>query len=141
MRRLVLLAVLLAAFAAQAQLPPGKWWRKPELVRQLALSEDQQMRLDQIFRGAANDLIDLRGEVEKQSVALRGELDQPQLNRGNIRGIGAKLNEARGRLFDRELTMLVDMRGVLNDQQWNRMRAVLDRPRMQERMQGRQQPQ
>jgi hypothetical protein len=133
MRRLVFVALLLASFAAQAQLPPGKWWRKPEIVRQLALTEEQQMRLDQIFRGAANDLIDLRGEVEKQSVALRGEIDQPQLNRGNIRSIGAKLNEARGRLFDRELMMLVDMRGVLNDQQWNRMRAVLDRPRMQNR--------
>jgi hypothetical protein len=134
MRRIAFLVLMLAAFAAQAQLPPGKWWRKPEIVRQLALSEDQQMRLDQIFRGAANDLIDLRGEVEKQSVALRGELDQAQLNRAAIRNIGAKLNEARGRLFDRELSMLVDMRGVLNDQQWDRMRAVLDRPRVQQRL-------
>ena len=33
----------------------------------------------------------------------------------------------RGRLFDRELTMLVEMRGVLTDPQWNRMRNELDR--------------
>lgn len=131
MRRFLLIAILACAVGAQAQLPPGKWWRKPEIVRQLVLSEDQQTRLDQIFRGAANDLIDLRAEVEKQSIALRGELDQRQLNRSAIRAISVRLNDARGKLFEREVMMLVDMRGVLNDEQWNRMRAVLDRPRTQ----------
>jgi Spy/CpxP family protein refolding chaperone len=139
-RRLLFVILLIAAAAAQGQLPPGKWWRRPEIVRQLALTEEQQTRLDQVFRGAANDLIDLRGEVEKQTVALRGEIDQPQLNRANIRSIAARLNEARGRLFEREVMMLVDMRGVLTDPQWNRMRAVLDRPKPQRPNQMRPQP-
>jgi Spy/CpxP family protein refolding chaperone len=131
LKKPILIAIAIAAFAASAfaQLPPGKWWRRPEIINQLALTEDQQTRLDGIFRGSANDLIDLRGDVEKQNIALRGELDQPQLNRANIRKIAAQLNEARGRLFERELSMLVDMRAVLSDQQWNRMRSALDRLR------------
>jgi Heavy-metal resistance len=140
MRRRVLLAaalLLLLAASAGAQLPPGKWWRRAEIAQGLGLTEDQQSRLDAIFRTSANDLIDLRGDVEKASVALRSELDQPQLNRGNIQRVAAHLSEARGRLFERELMMLVDMRGVLTDPQWNRMRAQLeriaaDRPRGQE---------
>jgi hypothetical protein len=131
LKKRILIAIAVAAFAASAfaQLPPGKWWRRPEIINQLALTEDQQTRLDSIFRGSASDLIDLRGEVEKQNIALRGELDQPQLNRANIRKIAAQLNEARGHLFERELSMLVDMRAVLSDQQWNHMRAELDRLR------------
>ena len=131
MKKPILIAIAIAAFAASAfaQLPPGKWWRRPEIINQLALTEDQQTRLDGIFRVSAGDLIDLRGDVEKQNIALRGELDQPQLNRANIRKIAAQLNEARGRLFERELSMLVDMRAVLSDQQWNHMRAALDRLR------------
>src|SRR5437667_9044212 len=128
-RILMAMAIIAIAGSAFAQLPPGKWWRKPEIVTTLGLTEEQQMRLDAIFRSAANDLIDLRGEVEKQNIALRGELDQPQLNRANIRKIAAQLNEARGRLFERELSMLIDMRAVLSDQQWNHMRAELDRLR------------
>jgi hypothetical protein len=41
--------------------------------------------------------------------------------------IAGQLSAARGRLFERELAMLIDMRGVLNDQQWTRMRQFLDR--------------
>ena len=128
MKKTLLIAIVLAAFAgsAFAQLPPGKWWRKPAIVSELELTADQQERLDVIFRESANELIDLRGAVEKETVALRGELDQPQLNRANIQRVAARLNEARAHLFQRELAMLIDMRAVLSDQQWNRMRAELD---------------
>ena len=133
MKKSFLIAIFVAAFAASAfaQLPPGKWWRRPDIINQLALSEDQQGRLDAIFRSSASDLIDLRGAVEKQNIALRGEIDQPQLNRANIQRIAGLLNEARGRLFQRELAMLVEMRSVLTDQQWNHMRAELDQMKEQ----------
>src|ERR1700694_3487490 len=109
-------------------LRPGKWWRRPEIVQILTLSEEQQEKLETIFRNASSDLIDLRGEVEKQNINLHGELDQQQLDRAVIRRDAQKLSDARGRLFERELTMLIDMRAVLNDSQWNRMRnGLLDR--------------
>jgi Spy/CpxP family protein refolding chaperone len=93
----------------------------------LVLTDDQQSRLESIFRGNANDLIDLKAEVEKSNIALRGELDRPQLDRAAIRRVAVRLNDARARLFERELMMLVDMRSVLNDTQWNRLRSELDR--------------
>jgi len=119
-------ALATSAFA-QANLPPGKWWRRPEIVQSLNLAEEQQNKLEAIFRTASSDLIDLRGSVEKENIALRGDLDQSQLDRAAIRRDAQKLSEARARLFERELTMLVDMRAVLNDSQWSRMRSDLDR--------------
>jgi Spy/CpxP family protein refolding chaperone len=141
MKRLLVFALALLAFASTAgaiDLPPGKWWRRAEVIQVLNLTEDQQTRLDGIFRGAANDLIDMKADVEKANVALRGELDQPQLNRDAIRKSAARVNDARARLFERELMMLVDMRAVLTDTQWNRMRQKLDQmkangPLMQQR--------
>lgn len=129
MKRLVLatLATLLLAGSTFAQnLPPGKWWRRPEVVNVLALSEDQQVRLDGIFAAAANDLIDAKGEAEKAEIALHAELEQPQINRDNIRKVVTRLNDARSRKFSREVMMLVDMRAVLTDQQWTQLRAQLD---------------
>ena len=46
--------VLLFAGSAFAQLPPGKWWRRPDLVTRLQLTEEQQDRLDGVFRASAN---------------------------------------------------------------------------------------
>ncbi len=123
------LAMTLAGALYAAPLPPGKWWRRPEFVKQLDLSDEQQTRLDGIFRTASSELIDLRGDVEKLSIALRGELDQPQLNRDAVRKVANRLSEAQGKLFERELMMLVDMRGVLSNDQWARLRSELDRER------------
>jgi Spy/CpxP family protein refolding chaperone len=129
MKRWTLIAIAALAIASgvfAADLPPGKWWRIPMLVQTLGLSEDQQTRLDAIFRSHAADLIDLRGNVEKANITLRGELEQPQLNRTAIQHAAAKVSEARSRLFERELMMLVDMRAVLTDAQWTRMRNELE---------------
>jgi Spy/CpxP family protein refolding chaperone len=128
MRRIAVAVMsLLVATSAFAQLPPGKWWRRAEIVQSLNLSDEQQDRLEVVFRNSAADLIDLKAEVDKASIALRGELDRPQLDRAAIHRIAGRLSEARGRLFDRELTMLVEMRGVLSEPQWNRMRNELDK--------------
>jgi hypothetical protein len=130
MKRLALAALalfVLASTASAMDLPPGKWWRRPEVIQMLALSDDQQNRLETISVKSANELIDLKGEVEKSNIALRAELDQPTLNREAIRKLAIRLNDARGKLFERELMMLVDMRTVLSETQWNRMRQTLER--------------
>ena len=139
MRRLLVAAALLACAAAtQGQgLPPGKWWQRQAVVQELQLTNEQQNRLDEIFRDAANDLIDARGAIEKLQIAIRGELDKTQVRKTEILRLATQLSDARGKLFERELVMLLDMRTVLNDQQWAKMRRVLDR--MQENHQERRQ--
>ena len=125
--RFAFATLLFATSVMAAELPPGRWWRQPAIVQMLGLTDEQQSRLETIFRGTANDLIDLKAEVEKSNIALRGELDRPQLDRAAIRRVATRLNDARSHLFERELMMLVDMRSVLNDTQWNRLRSELDR--------------
>ena len=122
-----LLTLLIATATLAADLPPGKWWRRPEIAQSLGLTAEQQDKLENVWRAASGDLIDFRGEVEKQNIALRTELDRPALDRAAVQKAAARLNIARGRLFERELMMLVDMRSVLNDTQWNRLRNELDR--------------
>lgn len=141
MKRWVGVIFMVAAMAgpasAQEGLPGGKWWKRPAVIQQLQLTGPQQEQLEAVFRRHADALIDSRAEIEKSSVALRGELDRPTLDRQAIQGAAGRVSDARSRLFERELMMLVDMRGVLSAEQWNRFRAALDRPRAQERQQRR----
>jgi hypothetical protein len=139
-RMLTAIAVLACASIATVDargqgMPPGKWWQRPEVIQQLQLSSDQQERLDEIFRGAANDLIDAKGDVEKMQIAIRGELDRPQVRKAELQRIAAQLSAARGRLFERELMMFGHARRA-NDQQWRRMRQFLDRVQEQRPGQG-----
>jgi Spy/CpxP family protein refolding chaperone len=128
------------------QLPPGKWWHRPEVVTRLALTPDQRERLDEVLRRSAPELVELRDETERNASALREQLDRPNLDREAVRKAAEDVSSARARLFERELMMLVDMRRELRDEQWNRFRALIEsRPGqgpptgMQERR-GAQQP-
>jgi Spy/CpxP family protein refolding chaperone len=119
--------LLAAPFASAQPLPPGKWWRRPEIARSLTLTAEQQTRLDEIFRKYADTLIDTKADVDKLQVSLRGELERSTLRRAEIQKIAERLNEARGKLFETELMMLVDMRAVLSDAQWDQMRNFIER--------------
>lgn len=113
------------SIGAEPGMPPGKWWRRAEVAQRLALTSDQQLRLDEVFRVNARDLVDLKADVEKRSIDLRSAFEQPQLDRADVQKAAAQVSEARGKLFEREVMMLVEMRSVLNDQQWARLRDRL----------------
>jgi Spy/CpxP family protein refolding chaperone len=133
----MLAALLMVAALAQAQqpppgggpmgrsgMPPGRWWKRVEVAKKLSLTREQQQKLDDVFQAAADELIDAKGDVQKLEIALRGELDRSQLRRQEIQRIATQLNAARARLFERELMMLVDMRGVLDATQWEMLRQA-----------------
>ena len=122
------LALVIAGALSAQPLPRGQWWHRPDFAQRLQLTEEQKTHLDSVFSVSASDLIDLRAEVEKASIAVHSELDQPQINRDALRKAANRLSDAQGRLFERELMMLVDMRGVLTADQWSSLRAELDRP-------------
>lgn len=121
-------ALLVASMTAAEgqQLPPGKWWHRPEVVTRLALTPDQRDRLDEVLRRSAPELVELRDEMEKNATALREQLDRPKLDREAVRKAAEEVSSARARLFERELMMLVDMRRELRDEQWNRFRALIE---------------
>lgn len=142
--RILAIAALLVttALAEAQQMPQGKWWRRDEVVRNLQLSTAQQEKLDAVFRDAADELIDAKAAVDKLQIALRAELDRPQLRRQELQRLAGQLSQARGKLFEREVLMLADMRGVLEPQQWTQLRQFIDRiqDRAQRRPEQRQLP-
>lgn len=128
-KRFMAIILVVSAFSlsigAEPGMPPGKWWRRAEVAQRLGLTSDQQLRLDEVFRINARDLVDLKADVEKRSIDLRSAFEQPQLDRADVQKAAARVSEARGKLFEREVIMLVEMRSVLNDQQWAHLRDRL----------------
>lgn len=124
--------VLVSAMPALSQgfgLPPGKWWRMPQVAQKLELTRAQQDRLDEVFRTSAPELIDLKAELEKATVSLRGTMDRSEVDRSAVLRAADAVSEARANLFARELELLLDMRAVLEVAQWNQLRRALDERR------------
>ncbi|MFA6955518.1 MAG: periplasmic heavy metal sensor [Thermoanaerobaculia bacterium] len=134
MRRTIGLSILIVGLIAGPALaqqggpmmPKGKWWRMPEVSKELKLTADQQTKLDAIFNSSSTELIDLKADVDKLGIELRAQLEKSQSAKKDVLSVAQKLGMARGRLFEREIAMMVDMKSVLNDEQWSVLREKLE---------------
>jgi Spy/CpxP family protein refolding chaperone len=104
--------------------PPGIWWHNADLTEKLALTPDQQKRMDDIFQQNRSQLIDLRANVEKQEKLMGPMLaaDQPDTNK-----ILAQIDltvQARAELEKASAKMLLGIRNVLTPDQWSKLQAA-----------------
>ncbi len=137
-----LAAFALAAGAAFAQpvprTPEGKWWKRPRVVREVGLSADQVDRLERIFLRVRPQLIDLRAELEKKQTTLQSLMEGASVDAAEASRRIDEVETARAKLAKARAMMLVEFRGVLTPEQWERLRAFRDavRERRRERLRG-----
>ena len=104
--------------------PPGMWWKNPDLVQKLALTADQQKRMDDIFQQSRLQLIDLKASLEKQEVTLEPMLDANPPDTNKILAQIDKTAQARAELEKGNARMLLGIRNVLTPDQWTKLQAA-----------------
>ncbi|MFN7970766.1 MAG: periplasmic heavy metal sensor [Acidobacteriota bacterium] len=114
---------MLATGVAQAQLPPGKWWREQRIQKELGLSQDQVAQLGQIEDRTRDQLIDLRAEVEKKSRAVEDVFDKEPFDEGGARSAQAAREQAMLEVFKAESARSISMRKVLTSEQFMKLGA------------------
>ena len=102
----------------------GQWWKNPEIVSKLQLTDSQVAQLNQVFFDHKMRLIDYGAEMEKQDLKLQTLLDEDQPNEGQVSGQVDQVLAARGKL-EREFTMMsLNLRKVLSVDQWRQLKTV-----------------
>ena len=123
----LLAATALFALATPAQMPevpPGKWWKRPAIVRELGLSAEQQDKLDQILAKNRREFIDLKAEVERKQLDVEELMTKKDSDPKKVSAAIDALELSRAKLRKTTSLMVLDMRGVLTAEQW---RKVVDR--------------
>lgn len=127
------------AFAQLPEMPLGKWWKRPRIVERLKIKPDQQERLDEIFAKNRRSFIDLKADVDRRVVDLEELLTKKESDPARISAATDALEQAKARLGKTRTMMIVEMKGVLSDEQWQRILALRDdwrRERNEERRGG-----
>jgi Spy/CpxP family protein refolding chaperone len=132
-----LLALAVAALAAApvcAQLPDGKWWKRPRIANYVALTADQERQLDEIFAKNRPQIIDLKASLEKRQF----EYDQAMESGADRKVVASRIEareDARAKLQKELALMVLDMRQVLRPEQWEKLTRLQQamRERVQER--------
>ena len=103
--------------------PPGMWWHNPDLVQKLALSPDQQKRMDDILQQSRLQLVDLRANVEKQELLMGPMLAANPPDTNKILAQIDHTAQARAELEKANAKMLLSIRNVLTPDQWTKLQT------------------
>ena len=147
MKKFCLMVILTLAAGAPAadflDLPPGRWWKNSDVIRQLNLTPDQQKKLDDIMFAHMEKMIDLKAALDKEELKIKMLLDQSQIDEKHVLAVVDKVLAARDQMQRMRATMFVKVRILLTAEQWEKMKAAFKekvRDRFQRRMQERRGP-
>jgi Spy/CpxP family protein refolding chaperone len=125
----VVLGVFLAAGALGQGLAEGKWWKRPRIAQELALSPDQDAELEKIFVRSKPRLIDLRADLEKKQFEYEQAMQAESVDRKVVEAKIEAREEARARLQKELASMELDMKQVLKPEQRERLMRLREEGR------------
>lgn len=103
--------------------PPGRWWDDAALARKLALTADQQKKMDDIFNTNRLKLIDLFASVQKEEAILEPLVDADPPDENKVLAQVDRLGQTRAELERTVARMLLDLRLQLTHDQWVKLKA------------------
>jgi Spy/CpxP family protein refolding chaperone len=101
----------------------GNWWKNSATIERLALTSDQQKRLDDVFQQNRVRLIDQTAALEREEVILEQLMAADSMDAAKVRAGIDRVAEARAQLEKTNANMLLDMRMVLTKQQWDSLKG------------------
>ena len=144
-RRLLAASLLLATPLAYSQMGPGPggppmhdhgfrheggpggehgmWWNKPEVITRLAITPDQQKKMEDIFVQSRVQLIDLHASLEKEQLLLEPLMNASPIDQPKALAQIDKIADTRASLEKTNAKMLLSIRGVLTPDQWTKLQA------------------
>jgi Spy/CpxP family protein refolding chaperone len=114
---------LLAAGSLAAQMPKGiyAWWNRPEIRRDLELTQQQQKKIQATVKEFRGHLNDVRAAVERAEVELQTQFDQDPVDEGRTNQAIGRLIEARSDLTRTLSELSLKLRLVLTEKQWQQL--------------------
>ncbi len=104
--------------------PGGKFWNNPDIVNRLAITADQQRKMDDVMQQSRLKLIDLSATLQKEEVMLEGLMRGPQLDDSKILPAFDRIAEARAELEKANARMMLGIRHVLTPLQWEKLHTL-----------------
>lgn len=103
--------------------PGGRWWTRPEAVQKLGLTADQTKKMDDIFQQYRLRLIDLNAAVQKEEAIMEPLVSAEQPDEAKIVVQIDKVAQARAELEKANARMLLGIRRLLTQEQWNKLKS------------------
>ena len=131
MKKFLLMCVVLAAVlplsAQEFDLPPGKWWEDPRLAERIGLGEEQQEQIRALVYDGARRMIDFKAAADRAGLDLAEVVNSSRFDPQAVRAAYAAFQTARQKLENERFEMLLAVRQVLTNEQWQKLQEIKQR--------------
>ncbi len=108
----------------ERSLPPGTWWRNPEMVQKLGINSDQQKKIEDVFQQHRLKLVDLDATLKKEEIILEPLMSADSPDEVKTLAQIDKVAQARAELEKANARFLFAIRRVLTPEQWKKLQEV-----------------
>jgi len=129
-KRLMIFLILMAVLPLAAQefdLPQGKWWEDPRLSERIGLDPEQQQEIRDLVYAGARRMIDLKAGVDRAGLDLAEVVNGSEFDPNEVRAAYAVFQTARQKLENERFEMLLAVRQVLTNDQWQKLQELKQR--------------
>ena len=120
-------------------MPPGKWWKVPQVAERLSLTEEERQKLDTMYLEHRHRMIDLRTQVEKERLELEQLLDSTSFDPAASMERFKKLQDTHRALATERFQFLLQVRSLLGLDRFQLLKAQVWKHRMKQKR-GRRHP-
>ena len=111
-------------------MPPGKWWRLPEVAEKLALTKEEQEKMNAMYLQHRRQMIDLRSKVAKERLELEELFESENFDASNCMARFKAMQEVMTRLGSERFSLLVQVRELLGSDRFRTLKDEFQRYRM-----------
>jgi Spy/CpxP family protein refolding chaperone len=95
----------------------AKWWKDPDVVKELNLTKDQVNLIEQIFDSNKDQIVNLNSQVKQKQSEFRSKIEDPNSSRDEVLKLNDEVVQLKTRLKRLRLDMLLKIREVLTPDQ------------------------
>jgi len=108
----------------ERSLPPGTWWRNPDMVQKLGINSDQQKKIEDVFQQHRLKLVDLDATVKKEEITLEPLMSEDSPDESKTLAQIDKVAQARAELEKANARFLFAIRRVLTPDTWKKLQEL-----------------
>jgi len=121
-----LVAVLVPALASAEDGFIGRWWRMPAVASRITLSEAEKLKLDQLYQVNRQNLINMKGALDKERLILEDVLNKEPLNETKVREQFKKVEKRRAVLSEERFRYILEVRKMLGAERFRKLTAIFE---------------
>ncbi len=120
---LLSLAMAVPQPARAQDMPAGKWWYNPKVVKALNLTDREVRQIDRLYADNRRQLIDLKGRVEREQLELDTLLGSKSTDDQAVKRQFQRLETARAELSNARLGFVLGVRDIIGHERFQQLKA------------------